>query len=281
MNIPLLHVVLAMISIQSGAAVAKSLFTDLGPAGTTALRIGFSAVMLWATWRPAWPRGPALRWVAQYGAVLGLMNLSFYFAIARIPLGLAVALEFTGPLVVALLSSRRPRDVAWVLLATAGLSLLTPIASTNALDPVGILLALLAAVCWALYIVFGQRAGRMLPAGVVTTVGMSVAALITVPIGLAQNGLKLFEPRYLPLGLAVAALASAIPYSFEMNAMRRMPARQFGLLMSLEPVFASVSGLVFLGERLGPTQVLAVALVVAAVVGQTLTVPSRATCTQC
>lgn len=271
MPTPILTILLTMVSIQSGAALAKSLFINLGPEGATAYRIGFSAVMLLIVFRPRVPRGRALLRVALYGASLGLMNLTFYLAIARIPLGPAVALEFSGPLALTLLSSRTPRDFLWIALATVGLGLLTPAwAATSRLDPVGIGFALLAGFFWALYIVFGRRAGRDTTAGAVTAIGMSVAALVVVPVALFTKGAALFDQSVLPSALGVALLASAIPYSCEMIAMRQMPAKQFGLLMSLEPAFAALSGFVFLREVLTTTQLLAIGLIIAAVVGSTV-----------
>lgn len=262
--------VASMISIQFGASIAKGLFPLLGPEGTTALRCGLAAVMLLALWRPWRTRLPraSLLAVALYGASLGFMNLLFYLSIARIPLGVAVALEFTGPLAVALFASRRARDLLWVALAAVGIVLILPLTrSSRPLDPVGVGLALSAGVCWALYIVLGQRAGRAVQGGAATALGMLVAAVVVAPIGVLRAGPRLLQPAVWPLALAVAVLSSALPYSLEMHALRRLPARTFGILMSLEPALAALAGLVMLRERLSISQGAAIVCIIAASAG--------------
>ena len=268
---PVPAVLLAMFSIVGGAAIAKGLFPVLGAAGTAGIRIGLSAVILLAVFRPPLARLSAAQWraVVPYGMVLGLMNLLFYFAIARIQLGLAVTLEFIGPLGVAVLGTRRAVDVAWVALAAAGIALIAPW-SGRGLDPAGVLLALLAGACWAAYIVLGQRASRVLAGGTAVATGMTVAALTVVPIVLAMDGFATLTPRLLAMGAVVALLSSAIPYSLEMIALRALPARTFGILMSLEPAAAALCGLIFLGEHLTGAQWLAVGLVIAASAGATV-----------
>ncbi|HEX3158607.1 MAG TPA: DMT family transporter [Gemmatimonadaceae bacterium] len=268
---PVPAVLLAMFSIVGGAAIAKGLFPALGAAGTAGIRIGLSAVILLAVFRPPLARLSAAQWraVVPYGMVLGLMNLLFYFAIARIQLGLAVTLEFIGPLGVAVLGTRRAVDVAWVALAAAGIALIAPW-SGRGLDPAGVLLALLAGACWAAYIVLGQRASRVLAGGTAVATGMTVAALTVVPIVLAMDGFATLTPRLLAMGAVVALLSSAIPYSLEMIALRALPARTFGILMSLEPAAAALCGLIFLGEHLTGAQWLAVGLVIAASAGATV-----------
>lgn len=265
----------AMVSVQFGASLAKGLFPALGPEGTTALRCGLAAVMLLALRRP-W-REPLTRAarvaVGLYGASLGLMNLLFYLSIARIPLGVAVALEFTGPLSVALLASRRKRDLAWVALAAAGIALIVPRADApRALDPLGVALALGAGGCWALYIVLGQRAGKAVPGGAASALGMGVAAAVVVPVGAVRAGARLLEPALWPTAVAVAVLSSALPYSLEMHALRRLPTRTFGVLMSLEPALAALAGLVVLRERLSSSQVAAIACVMTASLGSAASV---------
>lgn len=266
--------VTGMVSLQCGATFAKSLFPTVGAAGTSALRVGFSALILIAVWRP-WRRSLPAReagWIALYGAALGLMNLLFYLALARLPLGPAVAIEFAGPLAVALIASRRRSDFLWIGLAILGLMLLLPIATTDGLDPVGVALDLGAALAWALYILFGQRAGRV-DGGQAVSLGMFTAALVVAPFGVAEAGPSLLTPGILLSGLAVAIMSSALPYSLEMAALRRLDRKSFGVLMSLEPAVAACAGLVLLGERINAVQWLAIGLVIAASVG--ITVGSR------
>lgn len=272
-------VLLAMVTIQSGASVAKQLFPVIGPAGTTALRVGFSALMLWLVFRP-WrhlPKGRNWRAVIVYGVCLGGMNLLFYLAIARIPLGIGVALEFTGPLAVALFSSRRRLDLLWVALALGGILLLLPdMRSVDALDPVGVMLALAAGACWAGYILFGQRAGNLASGGITVALGMTVAACFLVPIGLISAGSALFSWQVIPLAIAVAALSSALPYSLEMVALKNLPAQSFSVLMSLEPAIAALAGFLLLSELLSVTQWLAILLVIGASLGSTLSGQKKA-----
>lgn len=261
-------VLVAIGSTQLGAAVAKSLFDELGPTGTVLLRVLFAAVMLVLLWRPGlrrWARGD-LALAAAFGVALAGMNLSFYAAIDRIPLGVAVTLEFTGPLAVALLGSRRALDVLWALLAAAGIVLLAD-PGGGASDTAGVVLALVAGACWAAYIVLSQRAGRAFPGGSGLAIAMSFGAVLLVPVGVAGGGAALLDPLLLGVGAAVALLSSAIPYSLELEALRRLPANVFGVLMSLEPGVAALVGLAVLGEVLGLRQVAAIVLVVAASAG--------------
>jgi inner membrane transporter RhtA len=259
-----------MVSLQCGATFAKSLFPVAGATGTSFLRVGFSALILLALHRP-WRRTLPLkeaRWIGLYGAALGLMNLLFYLALARLPLGPAVAIEFAGPLAVALVASRRLSDVLWIGVAMAGLALLLPFASTDSLDPLGVALALGAAAAWALYILFGQRAGQT-DGGQAVSLGMLSAAIVVAPFGLAEAGPDLIAPGLLMAGLAVAVMSSALPYSLEMIALRRLDRKSFGVLMSLEPAVAACAGFTLLGERITPVQGLAIGLVIAASVGIT------------
>ncbi len=270
--LPVAALVTGMVSLQYGATIAKNLFPAVGAAGTSALRVGFSALILIAVWRP-WRRSLARReagWIALYGITLGVMNLLFYLAIARLPLGPAVAIEFAGPLAIALIASRRTTDFLWIGVAVAGLGLLLPIAPTSPLDPLGVALALGAALAWALYILFGQRAGRI-DGGQAVSLGMLVAALVAAPFGLAEAGAALLAPGVLMAGLLVALLSSALPYSLEMVALRRLDRKSFGVLMSLEPAVAACAGFALLGERLGAVQWLAIGLVIAASAGITAT----------
>lgn len=271
---PIGLLLVAMISIQSGASLAKSLFPLVGAEGTTALRLVLGASILSLVMQPWRSRLnlAAYRSLLAYGLALGGMNLLFYMSLQSIPLGIAVALEFTGPLGLALLSSRRLLDFVWVALAVFGLWLLLPsgLAQTQ-LDPLGMTLALAAGLCWALYIVFGQKAGAAHGRQTVA-LGTWVAALLVLPIGLWQAGGSLFSVDLLPIALGVAVLSSALPYSLEMVALTRLPARTFSILMSLEPAIAALSGLLFLSEKLSWNQWLAIGAIILASAGAAATI---------
>ncbi len=260
-----------MVSIQSGAALAKQLFPLVGAAGASTLRLIFAATILLIVWRPFRPSvfpAPSQRQaVLLYGLSLGAMNLLFYIALERIPLGLAVAFEFCGPLTIALFQSRRALDFLWVIFAVFGLALLLPIGTTTSLDPVGVAFALGAGVCWALYIIFGQSAGSETHGGVAVALGMSIAALVVLPVGVIANGSALLSWEAIRASLAVAILSSALPYTLEMYALKRLPVHTFGVLMSIEPAIGALSGLMFLSERLGPRQWTGIALIMAASIG--------------
>lgn len=272
--VAVLALVVSMASIQVGASLAKQLFPLIGAAGTTALRVVFAAAILLVVWRP-WGRTVRradLGTIALYGTALGAMNLSFYVALRTLPLGLAVAIEFTGPLAVAVLASRRRLDFLWALLAAAGIVLVLPLFEGSVpVDPVGVVWALVAGACWALYIVFGRRAGSSIHGGTATSLGMLTAALVVVPFGAADAGAKLLDPALLPVGLAVAVLSSALPYSLEMVGLKRLPAQTFGVLMSLEPALASLAGWLILREHLDAIQLAAIGCIMVASVGTTLT----------
>jgi len=270
---PLPAVLVSILSVQGGAALAKGLFPVLGSTGTVGLRTGLSAVILLAAFRPRLHRLSAAQWrvVLPYGLVLGVMNLVFYASLSRIPLGLAVTVEFIGPLSVAVFGSHKPVDVAWVVLASAGIALITPWTAGTGVDPVGVAFALAAGVGWALYIVIGKRLSHLLSGGAAVSVGMLVAAVAVVPYAAAAGGFARLTAAGLAAGLGVALLSSAIPYTLEIIALKALPARTFGILMSLEPAVAALVGLVFLHEILSPMQWLAVTLVIAASAGSTLT----------
>ena len=257
-----------IVSVQTGAAVATTLFDELGPAGTVLVRVFFSAVVLVAVWRPALRglRGARLRDVALFGFALAAMNFSFYGALDRIPLGIAVTLEFVGPLGVALAASRRAIDLVWVALAAAGIVLLAP-ASGGDIDGVGVVLALVAGGFWAAYIVLSARIGRSFEGGTGLALAMAVATVLLLPIGIPVAGSELFDVGVLAAGAAVAMLSSAIPYSLELEALRRLPQGTFGVLMSLEPAVAATVGFVGLEQDLSATDVLAIGLVVIASAG--------------
>lgn len=271
--LPIGYTVGSMFFFQGGASVAKHLFPLAGPAGVATLRLCFASLLMLLIWRP-WrtPLRPgALRHIAAYGVSLGLMNLSFYAAISRIPLGIGVAFEFLGPLGLALMHSTRRLDIAWVLSAAIGVYLLLPLGHhAAALDPLGIGFALLAGACWALYIVYAQRAGAG-GRGHAAAYGCVIAGIVIAPFGIALAGARLLAPGALELGLAVAVLSSAIPYSLEMIALARIPAKTFGILMSLEPAVAALAGFLILGEVLLPRQLAAIALVMIASGGSVLT----------
>jgi len=261
--------VVAMASFQAGASIAKQLIPVIGAPGTTALRLGLSALIVCVIQRPwrSLPSRSSLGVILAYGLALGTMNFVFYMALRTIPLGIAVALEFTGPLAVAVAGSRRRADFLWIALAILGLLFLLPLTPTkDSLDPVGVAFALAAGVCWALYIIFGQKAGRAHgPAA--STWGMLIAASFTVPLGLAFAGPGILSPAILPMGFAVAVLSSAFPYTLEMIALRQLTTTTFGTLMSLEPAVAALAGIVFLNERLTATQWLAIGAVMIASMG--------------
>lgn len=267
----------SMASLCIGTSFAKSLFAAVGAQGTTALRVGFSALILLLAWRPwRWPlRGADARAIALYGAALGATNLMFYMSLRTVPLGLAIAIEFTGPLAVAIFSSRRAIDFLWIGFAVAGLLLLLPLRlQPEGLDPVGIAFALGAGVGWALYIIFGQRAGNA-HGGQATSLGLLMAWIVVFPFGLAHAGTALFAPSLLLAGLAVGILSSAIPYSLEMVALKRLPRRTFGILLSMEPAMGALAGLVMLHEQLTPTQWLAIGCIIVASIGCTVTARRR------
>jgi len=267
-----LAVLLAITSFQGGAAIAKGIFPVLGAAATSSLRIVLSAIILVIFNRPNLRNLTTAQWrnVALYGITLGAMNIIFYMAIARIPLGLGVALEFIGPLTLALTSSKRMIDFLWVLLAATGITLIAPW-SNNGLDIIGILLALLAGSLWAAYILLGGRISQIMDGGKAVTIGMIFASLLVLPISIGDGLLIRLRPVMLLPGFALALLSSAIPFTLEMHALRKIPARTFSILMSLEPAVAAFSGLLFLHEYLSFYEWLAVALIIVASAGATLT----------
>jgi inner membrane transporter RhtA len=266
--LPALAIAAAMVSTYAGAAFAKQLFPLVGSEGVVALRVGLSALLLGAFARPwrSLPSRAELPNLLLYGLTLGCMNLLIYRAFARIPIGIAVSIEVMGPLAVVLLSSRRLRDFVWVACAAFGLWLLLPLRAGvggAALDPAGIACAAGAAFCWAMYIVFGKRASQAAGSGTVAW-GMLAASLFIVPIGAASAGSALLSPAVLAAGLAVAVLSSAAPYTLEMIALRRLPRRVFGILVSSSPAVAALAGFVVLGERLAAGQWIGIGLVILA-----------------
>jgi inner membrane transporter RhtA len=271
--LPLSALFAAMVSLQYGATLAKGLFETVGAEGTTALRLCAAALILALFMRPWRTRlslavMPAL---VGYGLMLAAMNLLFYMSLRTIPLGVASALQFIGPLLVATLSSRRPVDFLWIALAVIGIALVSPpIAVADRLDPLGVTLALAAGACWALYIVLGQKTGAQL--GVQSTAfGMAIAALFVLPIGLLHAGTAMFDPQILILGLIIGIFSGALPFTLEMLALTRLPARVYGTSTSIEPVIGAVLGYLLLNEALTPFQWCGVAVIVAAILGTSLT----------
>lgn len=267
-------VLAAICSVQAGAAVAKLLFEHLDPAAVTWLRLAFASLILLAIARPKvrrWDRG-TWRAVLLLGVALAGMNLTFYLAIERIPLALAVTIELLGPLVLALALSRRWVDAAWVLLAGIGVGIIGAQSLTGALDAIGVLLALAAGACWAAYILASHRVGELVPGVGGLTAAMCVAALLTTPFGAvgAIAGATV-QPWLLLPALGVAILSSALAYAFELAALRRIPPRIFGVLMALEPVAAGLFALLVIGEVIGPVQMLALGVVVVAAAGVAIT----------
>ena len=274
---PALAILAALVSVNAGAAWAKGLFPAVGSAGVVALRVGLSAIILLALvrpWRFALTRADVPNLVI-YGVMLGAMNLCIYRSFERIPLGIAVAIEVTGPLAVVILSSRHARDFLWVLCAGVGLWLLLPVnGSAAALDPVGVAYALAAAFCWAMYIVFGKRVST-LNGGQAVAWGLLAASVFVVPFGVYQAGSALLSPAILGGGLAVALLSSAVPYTLEMKALKRLPQRVFGILVSAGPAVAALAGFLLLGERLTLVQWGAIFLVILASAGAAATAGKR------
>ena len=271
MHIGVFAVLISLVSQNIGASYAKQLFPVVSPDGVSALRIGLAALLLLALQRP-WRRKPEFTSpgiLVMYGVSLAVMNITIYHAFARIPLGIAVAVEILGPLAVVLWSSRRALDYLWLVMATLGLFLLLPITTDSYLDPLGVGASLLAGLCWAMYIVFGKRLSAAGGSNMVAW-GLLVAALVAVPYGTAQAGSALLDTNILLAGLAVAVLSSAVPYSLEMFALSRLPRYVFGLLLSTAPAVAALAGFFVLGEQLGWLQWAAIALVMMASFGSTM-----------
>lgn len=259
----------AVLSVQLGAAAATTLFDEIGPGGTVFYRLLFAALGLLVIWRPR--RGQLgdradLKLAALFAVSLAAMNFSFYEALDRIPLGIAVTLEFVGPLGVALWSSRRRLDLIWVVLAAAGVVLLAG-PSGSSPDALGVILALTAGFFWGAYILISSRIGKAYPGGVGLALAMTVAAVLMIGPGIAAGGAELLDARVIGVGAAVAMLSSLIPYSLELEALRRLPVGVFGVLMSLEPGVAAVVGLLALDQGLAAPEAVGIALVVAASVG--------------
>lgn len=272
---PIPAVLLSIISVQCGAAIAKGLFPEIGAAATASLRIGLSAIILLVAFRPNFTKLNTKQWkyVILYGLSLGAMNMVFYMAIERIPIGLGVTLEFVGPLLLAIFSSKKAIDFIWIVLAATGIALIAPWTS-NGLNLTGVLLALLAGGFWAAYIILGGRISKIMKGGEAVAVGMLFATILILPFGIFSGGLNQLSPKLLGLGASLALLSSAIPFTLEINALKQLPARTFSILMSLEPAMAALAAFVFLQEYLSVTECIAVACVVIASAGSAITAKS-------
>lgn len=268
-SVGIIALIASMASLCIGTSFAKSLFSEVGAQGTTTYRLVFSALILWLIWRP-WRfklNRKDAGIIALYGLSLGAINFLFYMALRTIPLGIAIAIEFLGPLTLALLSSRQKIDFLWIALVAAGLVMLIPQQETAAsLDPVGVAYAIAAAVCWALYIIFGQRTRNIHP-GQASSLGITVAALAVLPFGMDYAGSSLLNPSLLMLGLFVGILSSAIPYSLEMISLRALPRKTMSILLSLEPAMGALAGVIILHEHLNIQQWLAITFIVSASIG--------------
>jgi inner membrane transporter RhtA len=273
----------SLVTLCAGTSLAKGLFPFVGAEGTTTYRLVFSTLLLMAFWRPwrrawTWADVPIL---VLFGATLGLMNLLFYNAIKTVPFGLAIAVEFTGPLAVALWSSKKPLDFVWIVLAVAGMGLILPLGNASgadmqaaAIDPVGIAYALGAGACWAVYIVVGQRVADRIGA-FATPMGMLVAALLVTPVGISVAGSSLLNTEWMLAGLGIALLSSAIPYSLEMYSLKHLPKQTFSILLSLEPAVGALAGWLVLSEQLSTQQLGAIGLIMAASMGSAMTAGQR------
>jgi len=281
--LPVAALMVSLITLCAGTSLAKGLFPFVGAEGTTTYRLVFSTLLLMAFWRPwrrawTWADAPIL---VVFGATLGLMNLLFYNAIKTVPFGLAIAVEFTGPLAVALWSSKKPLDFVWIVLAVAGMGLILPLGNASgadmqaaAIDPVGIAFALGAGTCWAVYIVVGQRVADRIGA-FATPMGMLVAALLVTPVGISVAGSSLLNPEWMLAGLGIALLSSAIPYSLEMYSLKHLPKQTFSILLSLEPAVGALAGWLVLFEQLSARQLCAIGLIMLASMGSAMTAGQR------
>jgi inner membrane transporter RhtA len=261
-------VIAGIVSVQCGSAVATHLFDEVGPVGAVTLRLVLSAVILAAIWRPALSllRGENRNDLILFGIVFAGMNTAFYLSIDRIPLGIAVTLEFVGPLGVAIAGSRRRLDLVWAGLAAMGIALLSPGIGGD-LDPAGVVFALVAGAFWGAYIYLSARVGAAFEDGTGLALAMLVAGGLLLPFGMAAGGDDLVHPQALALGMAAAVLSSVIPYSVELEALRRLSTGVFGVLMSLEPAVAATIGFLALGQGLGLNEAAAIACVVIASAG--------------
>ena len=265
---PISLLLVSILSVQFGSALAKSLFGALGPWGVVSLRVTFSAIFFFIVWRFKWNAkvreniGP----IVLFGVVLAAMNSAFYAAIDRIPLGIAITLEFAGPLGLAILKSQRKLDLLWAALAIAGISLLAPTNGFN-INLLGMALALLAGVFWALYIVLAAKVGSQLSGIEGLAWALIVSTVLLLPIGIATTGSALLNPKLLALGAGVALLSTTIPYAIELIVLRSLPIKVFSIMLSLEPMAGVLAGLIVLGEQLSARSLAACLLVSIAAAG--------------
>ena len=271
--LPIGLVLMSISSVQVGAALAKTLFPAIGPFGTVTLRVTWAAIVLLLVWHSSLRKNygwAAYRSAGFLGLILAVMNLSFYVSISQIPLGIAVTLEFIGPLTLAAILSRKLVDILCVVLAACGILLLTPLHSQTGLSLVGMGFALFAGVCWAFYVLATAKVGSVFPGGAGLTLATCIAAILLLPIGIVQAKTALLNPLILLIGGGVGLLSSAIPYSLEMEALRRLPSRTFSILLSLEPAVAALAGFLILHEHLAWQAVLAMLLICTASAGAVL-----------
>lgn len=271
--VPVMAVVASIASLSIGASIAKGLFPVIGAEGAAALRVSIAALILLALWRP-WRfhlTGRNAGFIALYGLSLGSLNLCFYLAASTIPIGIAIAIQFIGPLLVAVASSRLATDLIWIAFAAIGIALVLPLSKTeSALDPMGVAYALCAAFFWACYILFGRRAA-LAHRGQATALGMTVGTLLVLPIGVSHAGAELLNPFILIVGLLVAIWSSALPHSLQMLALRDLPTRTFSILLCLEPAVAALAAKIILNEELTDIQILAIGSIFIASLGSALT----------
>lgn len=265
----------SIFSVQGGASIAKYLFHLLGPGGAVTLRVGIAGLILALVNRPALRRFSWRQWKCAlvYGLSIGAMNATFYYGIRRVPLGVGVTIEFIGPLGLALLTSRRLTDVIWAVLAALGVTFIVPWTggAADGLDPLGLALVAAAGLFWALYIVATDRITRLMRATDAVTLGIGIAGLFVLPVGLLSGDLFHLDAKLLLIGFGVAFFSSVVPFTLDLYAMKGLKEKTYSILMSLEPAVAALSGFVFLGERLSSVQCLAIVCVIAASVGATAT----------
>ena len=271
---PVVLIILSMISLVSGASLAKQLFVTIGPESTSVIRLGIAAFFLTLLWRP-WKKKlkkQQLKIIAIYGICLGVMNFLFYLAIARLPLGIAIAIEFIGPLSVAIYLSKKAFDFLWAILAIIGIALILPLSEVQQpVDIIGVVYALGAAAAWALYVIQGKKAASVARSGITTSLGMITGFIAIFPFGATNLPIIFTSSNLILTAIAVGIFSSAIPYSLEMVALKKLTSKHFGLLMSMEPAIGTIAGYLYLNEELTSLQLLAIFCIVTASIGSTMT----------
>ena len=270
-------VLISIISVQSGASIAKTLFGAVGASGAATLRIAIAGLLLWLINRPKFRSFTKGQWLQLllYGFSIGAMNLSFYCGINRVPLGVGVTIEFVGPLGLALAMSRKPLDFLWAILAGLGILLIFDLGGVKQVDVIGAALVAFAGLMWALYIVMIDKLSRTMKSSDSVTIGMIIAAFIVAPFGVGSGNLSHLNEYILLMGLGVAVFSSALPFTLDMIALKKLPAKTYSILESLSPAFAALSGLIFLGEALSAIQWLAIAFIIVASIGSTVCAPEK------